>query len=179
MKKRFAALLAGVLLLLSACAPRPAPAASGGGSGAVSAAGSLSGELEPPVVEPSYFGDWEVTALLGTAPACAMSQEELDACVGLTMSYETDRFTAEGLTCEFLPGTAYAEDIVTAETFTAACQLSPEELGVEASMLLHVTVGIQGNLGQNRLLGRDFFVLGTDSLLIYCDGAFFQAERTE
>ena len=46
-------------------------------------------------------------------------------------------------------------------------------------MLLHVTVNIEGNIGQNRLLGRDFFVLGSDSLLIYCDGAFFQAERAE
>ena len=46
-------------------------------------------------------------------------------------------------------------------------------------MLLHVTVNIQGNIGQNRLLGRDFFVLDGDSLLIYCDGAFFQGERTE
>ena len=95
------------------------------------------------------------------------------------MSYEAEKFTAEGLTCEFLPGTAYAEDIVTEEDFTAVCGLEPSDLGVTASMLLHVTVNIQGNIGQNRLLGRDFFVLDGDSLLIYCDGAFFQGERTE
>ena len=90
-----------------------------------------------------------------------------------------DSFTAEGITCEFLPGTAYAEDIVTAEGFETACGLAPSELGASASMLLHVTVNIEGNIGQNRFLGRDFFVLGSDSLLIYCDGAFFQAERAE
>lgn len=115
----------------------------------------------------------------GTAPICAMSQEEIDACVGLSISYGEDAFTAEGLTCEFLPGTAYAEDIITAEAFTAACQVEPSQLGVSASMLLHVTVDIQGDIGQNRLLGRDFFVLGSDSLLVYCDGAFFLAERAE
>ena len=99
--------------------------------------------------------------------------------MGLTFSYGEDSFTAEGITCEFLPGTAYAEDIVTAEGFETACGLAPSELGVSASMLLHVTVNIEGNIGQNRFLGRDFFVLGSDSLLIYCDGAFFQAERAE
>ncbi len=166
--------LVSIALLLSSCGPGPAPADSGAVSGSASSQGDASGNLTP-----SYFGDWKVTALLGTAPACAMSQEELDACVGLTVSYEADRFTAEGLTCEFVPGTAYSENIITAEEFTAACQLEPSELGVSASMLLHVTVGIQGNIGQNRLLGRDFFVLDGASLLIYCDGAFFRAERTE
>lgn len=175
MKARFFTILLGILLLLSACGPKPAPA----DSGALSSAASSQGDASEPAIVPAYFGDWEVTAALGTAPACAMSQEEIDACVGLTISYEKDKFTAEGLACEFLPGTAYAEDIITAEEFTAACGLELSELGVDASMLLHVTVGIQGNLGQNRLLGRDFFVLNEDSLLVYCDGAFFQAERAE
>lgn len=174
MKIRLSVWLLSIVLLLSACGPGPAPAGSGAVSGSASGQEDASGNLTP-----SYFGDWKVTALLGTAPACTMGQEELDACVGLTVSYEEDRFTAEGLTCEFLPGTAYAEDVVTAEGFETACGLAPSELGVSASMLLHVTVGIQGNLGQNRLLGRDFFVLGSDSLLIYCDGAFFHAERAE
>lgn len=172
MRTRIFALALGALLLMTACGPKPAPAGSGGGSG--SSAVSSQGEIVP-----AYFGDWTVTACLGTAPISAMGQEEMDACIGLTMSYGEDSFTAEGLTCEFLPGTAYAEDVITAEAFQAACGLSPAELGIEASMLLHVTVNIEGNIGQNRLLGRDFFVLGGDSLLIYCDGTFFQAERAE
>lgn len=174
MKIRLPIILLSLVLFLSACGTKPAPAESGAVSASASGQGDASSDLAP-----SYFGDWEVTAALGSAPSCAMSQEEIDACVGLTISYGEDSFTAEGLTCEFLPGTAYAEDIITAEAFTAACQLEPSELGVSASMLLHVTVDIQGNIGQNRLLGRDFFVLGGDSLLIYCDGAFFQAERAE
>ena len=175
MKTRlFMALLAAVLLL-SACGPKPVPVDSGISSGL----SSSQEEASSPTVVPAYFGSWAVTACLGTAPACAMSQEELDACIGLTVSYGEDSFTAEGITCEFRPGTAYAEDVITAEAFQAACGLSPEELGVMASMLLHVTVNIQGNIGQNRLLGRDFFVQGGDSLLSYCDGAFCQAERTE
>lgn len=173
MRIRIFALVLGALLLLSACGPRPAPAESG--SGAVSGATSSTSSREE--VLPAYFGDWKVTSCLGEAPVSAMTREEMEACVGLTMSYGEDQFTAEGLTCEFLPGTAYAEDIITAEAFQAACGLSPAELGIEASMLLHVTVNIEGNVGQNRLLGRDFFVLDSDSLLIYCDGVFFQAER--
>lgn len=169
MHTRIFALALGALLLLTACGPRPAPAESGAVSGS---SGSSQEELVP-----AYFGDWEVTACLGTAPVSALSQEEIDACIGLTMSYGADSFTAEGLTCEFQPGTAYAEDIVTAEAFQAACGLPLEELGVTASMLLHVTVNIEGNVGQNRLLGRDFFVLDSDRLMVYCDGAFFQAER--
>ena len=173
MKIRLFALMLSVLLLAS-CGARPAPADSGASGAACS-----QGDASEPAIVPAYFGDWEVTAALGSAPSCAMSQEEIDACVGLTVSYEAEKFTAEGLTCEFLPGTAYAEDIVTEEDFTAVCGLEPSDLGVTASMLLHVTVNIQGNIGQNRLLGRDFFVLDGDSLLIYCDGAFFQGERTE
>lgn len=171
MRIRIFALVLGAALLLSACGPKPAPAESGSVSGG-SSADSSQGE-----VVPAYFGDWEVTACMGTAPVSAMSQEEADACVGLAVSYGKDSFTAEGLTCEFSPGTAYAEDIITAEAFQAACGLSPEELGVSASMLLHVTVNVEGEPGQNRLLGRDFFVLDSDRLMIYCDGAFFQAER--
>lgn len=171
MKTRIFALAVSALLFLSACGPKPAPAASGSVSGGGSS-GSSQGE-----VVPAYFGDWEVTACMGTAPVSAMSREEADACVGLAVSYGTDSFTAEGITCEFSPGTAYAEDIITAEAFQAACQLEPADLGVSASMLLHVTVNIEGNVGQNRLLGRDFFVLDSDRLMIYCDGAFFQAER--
>lgn len=171
MKIHLSVILLSAILLLSACGPAPK-------EGAVSSGTSASAS-EPEAIVPAYFGDWAVTACLGTAPTCAMSQEELDACVGLTFSYGEDSFTAEGITCEFLPGTAYAEDIVTAEGFETACGLAPSELGVSASMLLHVTVNIEGNIGQNRLLGRDFFVLGSDSLLIYCDGAFFQAERAE
>lgn len=172
MRTRIFALALGALLLLTACGPKPAPAESGAVSG--SSASSSQGEIVP-----AYFGDWEVTACLGTAPVSAMSQEEIDACIGLTMSYGADSFTAEGLTCEFQPGTAYAEDVITAEAFQAACGLAPAELGVTASMLLHVTVNIEGEVGQNRLLGRDFFVLDSDSLLVYCDGAFFRAERAE
>lgn len=173
MRIRIFALVLGALLLLSACGAKTAPSESGAVSASTSGQEDASGNLVP-----SYFGDWEVTAALGSAPSCTMTQEEIDACVGLTISYGEDKFTAEGLTCEFLPGTAYAEDIITAEAFQAACGLSPSDVGATASMLLHVTVDIQGNIGQNRLLGRDFFVLGGDSLLIYCDGAFFQAERT-
>jgi len=173
MKTRLFALLFGTLLLLAACAPAPAPAESGSGNdSAPEGSGSASQELVP-----AYFGDWEVTSCLGTAPACAMSQEELDACVGLTVSYKEDEFTAEGVTCGFQPGTAYVEDIVTAENFAAACQTELSDLGVPASMLVHVTVDIQGDAGQARLLGRDLFVLDSGSLLIYCDGAFFRAER--
>jgi len=173
MRTRLFALLFCTLLLLTACASTPAPAGSGSGDVSVpEGSGSASQELVP-----AYFGDWEVTTCLGTAPVCAMSQEEMDACVGLTVSYEADKFTAEGITCEFQPGTAYAEDIVTAENFAAACRTELSDLGVPASMLVHVTVDIQGDIGQNRLLGRDFFILDSNSLLIYCDGAFFQAER--
>lgn len=176
MNVRFLAIMLSALLLLSSCGDRSAPADSGTASGSGPDGSGSSSQQE---ILPAYLGDWEITAALGNAPSCAMSQEELDACVGLTISYGEDRFTAEGLTCEFLPGTAYSENIITAEEFTAACQLEPSELGVSASMLLHVTVGIQGNIGQNRLLGRDFFVLDSDRLLVYCDGAFFQAERSE
>ena len=151
MKIHLSVILLSAILLLSACGPVPK-------EGAVSSGTSASAS-EPEAIVPAYFGDWAVTACLGTAPTCAMSQEELDACVGLTFSYGEDSFTAEG--------------------FETACGLAPSELGVSASMLLHVTVNIEGNIGQNRFLGRDFFVLGSDSLLIYCDGAFFQAERAE
>lgn len=175
MRIRIFALVLGAVLLLSACGPRPAPAESG--SGTVSGAASSGSSREE--VLPAYFGDWKVTACLGISPASAMSREEADGCVGLAVSYKEDSFTAEGTACQFQPGTAYAEDVITAEEFQTACQLELSELGVSASMLLHVTVNIEGETGQNRLLGRDFFVLGGDSLLIYCDGAFFQAERTE
>lgn len=171
MRIRVFALVLGALLLLPACGPKPAPAESGSVSG-----GSSSDSSQGEVV-PAYFGDWEVAACLGTAPACTMSREEADACVGLAVSYGKDSFTAEGITCEFSPGTAYAEDIITAEAFQTACGLKPADLGVSASMLLHVTVNVEGEPGQNRLLGRDFFVLDSDRLMIYCDGAFFQAER--
>ena len=153
MKIHLSVILLSAILLLSACGPVPK-------EGAVSS-GTSASVSEPEAIVPAYFGDWAVTACLGTAPTCAMSQEEL------TFSYGEDSFTAEGITCEFLPGTAYAEDIVTAEGFETACGLAPSELGASASMLLHVTVNIEGNIGQNRLLGRDFFVLGGDSLLIY------------
>ena len=175
MKKVFIGGALAALLLLSACQTPPDPADSGSAAGSVSGSDASGDEA----MVPAYFGDWEVVSSPGTTPACAMTQEEVDACIGLAVSYGADQFTAEGLRCEFLPGTAYAEGILSAEEFSAACGLELSQLGVSASMLLHVTVDIQGSAGQNRLLGRDFFVLGSDSLLIYCDGAFFLAQRAE
>lgn len=175
MKTRLFALLLSAALLVS-CGGK-----AGGGSasqaGVPEGPASAGQEQEPSQeIVPSYFGQWVVTSWAGSTPDCAMTQAEINDCIRLAVECEAGCFTAEGETCEFLPGTAYVEGILTAEEFQTACGLSLEELEVDAAMLLHVTVDIQGEAGQARLLGRDFFVIG-ERLLIYCDGAFFWAER--
>lgn len=164
--KRF--LLVFALLLLTSCASRTAPPPE-------PAPGSASSSAREEF-QPAYFGDWETLSSPGAAPGCALSQEELDALTGTALSYTGERFTTGGQSWSLSPGAAYAEGIVTAQDFETACQMPLSQLGIDAAMLLHVTVNLQGD---EPLLGRDFFVLDSDRLLLYHDGAFFLAERAE
>ena len=170
MKKRILTLVLSVLLLTS-CGGGAGSAGTSGSSSEAGGSSHAQGE-----VQPAYFGDWTVSSSPGSAPGCPLSQEEMDALLGTALSYAQDAFTTGGQSWELPSGAAYGESIVTAQDFETACQLAPSELGVSASMLLHVTVNLQGD---DLLLGRDFFVLNSDSLLLYHDGAFFLAERAD
>ncbi|NLL77187.1 MAG: hypothetical protein GX235_08055 [Clostridiales bacterium] len=117
-----------------------------------------------------FYGDYEIVACRGTSAVYAMSQEEIDATIGNTLSFRESTYAWNGNTMD----TDYQEDIYFAEQMYEDFGIQASELGINGSEITLVNASTEGNF-----IGSHFYVLDDDTLLIYYEGVFFEAKRIE
>lgn len=128
---------------------------------------------------PEFEGSWTVTECAAVTPFCPLTQEELDACVGTVIIYDTSCFEKNGTTYREYNGltvgdTYYSVEAVdhttlTAEEFEEQFELSAAGLGYESYALSYDVLTLAEGAGP--VLGQE--VVGW---WLYWQGAFFQAE---
>lgn len=129
---------------------------------------------------PVFDGSWRVTACVAVTPDCTLSQEEIDACVGTVITYDTSLFEKDGakyrdykgLTVSgvYCPMEKYHYTSLTADEFQAQFQFPAADLGYKSYVMSHATLTgeAEAQLGQE--------IVGW---WLYWQGAFFQAEQIE
>lgn len=138
----------------------------------------INGEMEEPTIQEvrdflsgiNYYGTWKITGCAGTAPVYALSDEEINAKTGTTVSYTRNWYVWNG-TETWIPGYEIAQK--TADSFREDYRVALADLGVDADKIVEVTA----DSGEG--FGNYFFVVDKDTLLIFWDGVFFTAERAE
>lgn len=138
----------------------------------------INAELESPTVsqvrdllsEINYFGTWKITGCAGTTPVYALSEDEIAAYTGTTVSYTENGYGWNGGET-WIPGYSIAQK--TQESFQEEFGVALPELGVQAEKIVEVTADSRA------VFGNSFFVVGKDKLLILWEGVFFAAERVE
>lgn len=138
----------------------------------------INAEMEAPTIQEvrdflsgvNYYGTWKIAGCAGTTPIYALSNEEIDAKTGTTVRYTGNWYTWNGEET-WIPGYNVARK--TAEEFQEDFRIALSGLGVQADKVVEVTA----DSGEG--FGNHFFVVDKDTLLIFWDGVFFTAERTE
>ncbi len=118
--------------------------------------------------EAGYYGDYRITACKGTAAVYAMSQEEIDAAIGNTLSYQAASYAWNGNTM----ATSYQEETYSTDQLSEDYGIEASELGIKDKEVLAVTV-----LTEGEYIGNYFYVLDENTLLLYYEGVLFEAER--
>ncbi|MDO5292663.1 MAG: hypothetical protein Q4F05_07925 [bacterium] len=124
---------------------------------------------KPEKAESSYLGSYKITTFK-MATISAMSNEEAEKAVGKTVEYGNETFKSIN---ETVKNPNYKETIETKETFEADIQglITFQELGIEADNITMIEVT------NGDAIGRIFYVVNNDKLLICQDGAYFTAVR--
>lgn len=139
---------------------------------AVGARESTPQEQPVPVEEKSYFGDWKITKCAGYAGVSALSEEEVNALIGITLNYQADSMYCSTWEGERLEITGYEEEPYQTAGFATDFKVNPENIGITAEEILSVTV-----LPEEGYLGQRFYAVDDNTLLLYHEGVFFLAER--
>lgn len=121
--------------------------------------------------EPDYYGAYQVTGLRGTAAVYAMSDEEIEAEIGKTLSYGPDSLDYKEASIDLSPE-AYEEVAYPADQLYEDFRIRAFDLGITAEEIRAVSILVEGNF-----FGNYFFIVDTDTLLIYYEGVFFEAKR--
>lgn len=117
-----------------------------------------------------YLKTFTVTSCRGTAYAYAMSQEEIDGCIGTTLSYQPSLFLYNGEPVE-LPQDGYIEEAYPTDQFPQDFKTTASDLGIDEEEVLSVTLNVEGNI-----FGNYFYVLDDDTILVYYEGVFFEGK---
>lgn len=117
----------------------------------------------------NFYGTWEITSA-NTAYIYALSQEEIDAKIGTTLTYEKNFYTWNG---ESTWVAGYDRTMLTAEEFQDAFKTTLSALGVQSEQILEVAAEQGGAFGDYA------YIVDQDTLLVFEDGVFFTAERTD
>lgn len=117
-----------------------------------------------------YLGAWTVTENIIYAPVSAFSSEEAEELVGNTLIYDADKYTWEDMVFN---QTVYEETAVTKEEFLEDYnnRLTFADLGLSDGEVTLVSVG------NSYEFGSSFYIKDENTLIISCDGAFFEAVR--
>lgn len=132
---------------------------------------------------PDCFGQWEIVGHRGPT---SHTQEEIEPYIGVRIVYEEERFTANGqvypleyvknysITSTYQSRTVWEEERVLVPNTTVV--RSFDSLGIEGRNVRRIWAQLQEKQ-DGTVLGELFYILDWDTILIYCDGVFFQAER--
>ena len=138
----------------------------------------INAEMEAPTIQKvrdflsgiNYYGTWKITGCAGTTPVYALSEDEIAAYTGTTVSYTENGYGWNGGET-WIPGYSIAQK--TQDSFREEFGVALPELGVQAEKIVEVTAE------SREVFGNSFFVVDKDTLLILWDGVFFAAERVE
>lgn len=120
---------------------------------------------------PVYYGSFRVTSLKGTAAVYAMSDEEINEKIGKTLSYGADTLVFGEAVIDVTPD-AYDMESYPADRFSTDFKITASDLGITAKEVQAVSVLVEGNY-----FGNYFFVVDSDTLIVYHEGVFFEAKR--
>ena len=133
-------------------------------------------------VENVCFDEWEIVSCRGALPGYACSQEKTDQYRGLRITYTEDRLISDGQTYELDAETPYDECDVWRDQRVSipgsGLSTSFEELDITEKRLRRAAVNFRQAPGV-RPMGWLFYLLDRDTLILYYDCMFFQAERVE
>lgn len=121
--------------------------------------------------EKAYFGNWMIDSVKGTSAVYALSREEMDAFMGTNVMYQEDAYSWNG---SHMAVQGYEESEVSEETFAADFGIPLSGLGVAHDKVTSVMMMAEGNY-----FGGYFYILDENTLMIYHEGVFFEAVRSE
>ena len=125
-----------------------------------------------------FYGTWTVTACQGKTPDCALTQEEIDRCVGWQITYSADRFASPGGEYPLEPSYAYQRDVVGKDDVSSRYGIELEELGIyNRRKLDYVHLFLPEETFWDTPLGKEYYIWNQNTILIYRGGVFFRAER--
>lgn len=183
MMKKLLFTLTAALVLFAGCADKsamekmPLPSdATGVSSSAAPESTTVPTEASSSQNEPQsesessgYLKKFTVVSCRGTAYVSALSQEEVDEYIGVTLDYQDNVFLYNGEPID-LPQDGYIEQPYPTEQFAQDFKTQASELGLTMDEVLSVTLNVEGNI-----FGNYFYVLDDDTLLVYYEGVFFEA----
>lgn len=125
----------------------------------------------------NWYGTWTVTGVQATTPGCSQPQEEIDALIGASVTYEEKEFYSGGerwglLYMEYKRVMAWKGD------FPKQYGMELADLGVgDRQGLWCVTLNPSEKTEAANPLGLKLYELDEDTVLLYRKGVFFKAER--
>ena len=118
-------------------------------------------------LENNYYGVWAVVGVQARTPGCTQSQEEIDAFLGAQVAYDGDRFVSADWAYPLESEDAYQTKVVWKESFPPLYSMTLEDLGIQQRNLRRVQITLPEGTEGDSPLGREFFLLDTDTLLLY------------
>lgn len=140
--------------------------------------------LQIPAAEDCY-GQWEITGYRGST---SRTPEEIEPYIGVNIVYEEEQFTADGQVYPL----KYVKDYAITSTYQSntiwkeykinvpgtVVTRSFDDLGIETKRVGRCMAWLQDDPGEI-VLGQLFYILDWDTILVYYDGVFLQAERVK
>ena len=130
-------------------------------------------------LENNCYGVWTVTGCQGITPGCTQTQAEIDTFLGTQVAYSEECFTSTDWTYSLESSKCYQRDFVRQESFPPLYSMTTEALGIGQRNMHHVEITLSEWEMDDHPLGREFYVLDKNTLLLYRKGVFFRAERMD
>ena len=122
--------------------------------------------------ELSHYGKWKVEACVGYAKVSAVSKEEADSYIGKELTYTQNEFNFEKAIVN-LSKAGYGYLSSTREQFMQNYNVSKLDVEIPEELVWCSA------LTEGSYFGAHFATIADDRLLIYYEGAFFEAVRVE
>lgn len=120
--------------------------------------------------ELSHYGKWTIEECVGYAKVSAVSKEEAATYIGKELTYEKNKFCFDQAVMS-LSEAGYGFEVDTKEEFFADFGITGLNVEIPSEFTwCHVLV-------DGSFFGQSFVILDDDRILIYYEGAFFEAVR--